>query len=142
MAFSKPLTNEEREYIRSSLLEKLPKEKIAENIGRSVRTVQKIASEMKEEIEAANKARIYTITPQVVTNSYGDAKRQDTYGRLCEVREILRSNLLGCEPQQVASIAKAYRETLQDITEIEGKYRNEPQAADPIAARLKLVSFG
>ena len=102
MGRSNKLTDLERDYIEA-VYPQLTAKEIAARLGRSERTVYKVAKErgLLNETQAAKPP--------------GDAT-----GRLVELRETLRTALLDAKPASIAPLAREYRATIQEIERREG----------------------
>lgn len=114
MTWSKPLTEDEVDFIRATY-EQLGPTKCSKRLGRSISVVKSRAKEMGLTGRKPSRAR-ETATPEPVE----DGERQDTLGRLREARDLLRREMAEADTRNVAGIVKEYRATCMQIEELEG----------------------
>lgn len=57
--------------------------------------------------------------------------RQDTLGRLRELRDALKCSLVGADAKTIPSVAREYRATVEEIGRLEAEERGEED--DPLA---------
>ena len=117
MSWSKPLTDEEREFIRQTYPE-LGTAECAKRLGRSKRCVQVNARRMGL-MPTAGQPR----TTRAREVRAGDAPApvpDDTLSRLREARDVLHRQMLDADPKTVASIVREYRAVCKDIDDLEG----------------------
>lgn len=136
MAFSKPCTQRELDYIRENWRTKSTKEMAAE-LGRSERTVRKKINDMhlREEDAEQPTARRILVPPPVGAASEAHS--------LEELRDVIWRSLMEAEPRDVPRLAKEYRDTLAAIEAREaGRADEDDLGTDPIAERLRIVAGG
>lgn len=132
MTWSKPLTEDEVEFIRTTYRELGPME-CARRLGRSRSVVKSRAKEMGlTNREAVTRTR-------VVAAPMADEGRQDTLARLREARDVLHEQMLGADPRNVAGIVREYRATCREIEELEG---GEKDGGGSLADALARVLSG
>lgn len=97
----------------------------ARRIGCSISTVQRIWQQDGGSVEPAQK-------------NCSDSEPQTKLDRLIELRGMLRSAMSDAPPQAMSSLAREYRETLDQIDRMEGGSDGDAtsQALDAIAARI------
>ncbi len=133
MTWSKPLTNDEVEFIRTTYAELGPTE-CAKRLGRSKSVVKSRAKEMGlTNLEAVTPARV---TAEPPSDAGG---RQDTLARLREARDVLHLQMLGADPKNVAGIVREYRATCREIEEMEG---GEADGGSSLAGALARIISG
>ena len=120
----KPLDASERRFIVENYMRLGPAE-TARRIGCSKQTAIRI---WKEDGDAA----------ETVTNSVTSSEPQTKLERLIELRGILRTAMNDAPPQAISSLAREYRETVEQIDRLEGGNDGDPVAGalDSIAARI------
>lgn len=126
MAANKPITDEEREFIRA-MFPQMSVAKIAEKLGRSRTGVNDVVR--KENL------REKCARPPVKSN----AKRESPDGpleRLEELRDMLRAALGSAEPKEMPSLAREYRATMDAIEKFEGGGGDDAAAFDALAASI------
>ena len=64
--------------------------------------------------------------------------RQDTLGRLLELRDALKLALVGADAKTIPSVAREYRATIAEIDRMQAEERGED--ADPFAELLHVVT--
>lgn len=117
MAWSKPFTKEEDEYIKS-VFPQMRTGAIATKLGRSVSGVRnRIATLGLREEAAMSHARARAREEEHASGPGDD--HQDTLAALRELRGVLRRALMDAEPRNIPSISAEYRETLDAIEHIE-----------------------
>lgn len=113
MAWSKPFTEEEDEYIRT-VFPQMRTGAIAMKLGRSPSGVRNRIAALGLRSEAATmRAR------EMVAEEDRRGGAQDTLSMLRELRGVLRQALMDAEPRNIPSISAEYRETLDAIERIE-----------------------
>lgn len=115
MSWSKPLTDEEREFIRQTYPE-LGTAECAKRLGRSKRCVQVNARRMGL-MPTVGQPRT---TPAREVRAEDAPVPDDTLSRLREARDVLHRQMLDADPKTVASIVREYRAVCKDIDNLEG----------------------
>lgn len=132
MAFSKPYTQRELDYIRDNWPARTC-EQIAADLGRSERGVYKKVNDMRlRDRPAADRGQ----KPAVALAAASEG------GTLEDLRDLLWTMLQSAEPRDAARLAREYRETLGEIEKQEASDGGGGigEEADPIADRIRLVS--
>lgn len=128
MAAKGPVTEMEREYIRSKFPQ-LSVAQIAKNLGRSRSAVNKVVK-----TEALRSAPVREECPEPAEK---DGEPPDTVSRLKELRDLLRDALRVAQPRETAALAREYRATCEAIDRMEGD-TDDPKAIaiDEIGASI------
>lgn len=122
MAWSKPFTQEEDEYIES-VFPQMRTGAIAAKLGRSASGVRsRIAALGLRQEPAMMRARARAREEERAGGTGEDP--QDTLAALRELRGVLRCALMDAEPRNIPSISAEYRETLDAIERIENGGEN------------------
>lgn len=138
MAWSKPLTDDEKEFIRQTYPQ-LGTTECARRLGRSRRCVQVNARRMGLMAEAR------TTPAREVRGEQGPSEGAaiepaaggDTLSRLREARDVLHRQMLEADPKNVASIVREYRAVCKDIDAMGGGGADGSDSlADAIARAL------
>ena len=113
---------------RKSIVEMFPQLGVTETarrVGCSMSTVQRI---WKQDGGAA----------EVTQNHYPTSEPKTKLDRLIELRGMLRAAMNDAPPQAMSSLAREYRETMEQIDRLEGGTDGDPvsSALDTIAARI------
>lgn len=113
---------------RKSIVEMFPQLGVTETarrVGCSMSTVQRI---WKQDGGAA----------EVAQNHYPTSEPKTKLDRLIELRGMLRAAMNDAPPQAMSSLAREYRETMEQIDRLEGGTDGDPvsSALDSIAARI------
>ena len=113
---------------RKSIVEMFPQLGVTETarrVGCSMSTVQRI---WKQDGGAA----------EVTQNHYPTSEPKTKLDRLIELRGMLRAAMNDAPPQAMSSLAREYRETMEQIDRLEGSTDGDPvsSALDSIAARI------
>lgn len=117
MAWSKPFTEEEDEYIRT-VFPQMRTGAIAQKLGRSPSGVRaRIAALGLREEAAILRTRACAHEGEPAKQAQDGT--QDTLSMLRELRGVLRCALMDAEPRNIPSISAEYRETLEAIEKIE-----------------------
>jgi len=134
MAWSKPLTDDEKEFIRQTYPQ-LGTTECARRLGRSRRCVQVNARRMGLMAEARTTPAREVRGEQ--TSEPEPAAGGDTLSRLREARDVLHRQMLDADPKNVASIVREYRAVCKDIDAMEGGGADGSDSlADAIARAL------
>jgi transposase len=136
MAFAKPYTQRERDFVRAHWQEMTRKE-LAEKLGRSERSVYKVIADMhlreesgSERSESGKKRPTCTVAAS-------------NPGTLEELRSLLWSALQEASPRDIPRLSQEYREVLNELKAGEhGEHVDDGTADDPLVERLRLVSGG
>ena len=124
MGKNRPLTAAERRGI-IEMFPQLGVTETARRMGCSKSTVQRI---WKQD----------GTTAEVTHRAYPTTEPQTKLERLIELRGILRAAMNDAPPQAMSSLAREYRETMEQIDRLEGGSDGDPvsSALDSIAARI------
>lgn len=130
------LTEADIEYIKQAKAHNMPNSQIAKTLGCTIRSVQKYARILSDET--------FRNSQDTPAQDIDDTNQQDTLTRMKETRDILRMQMLVADPRNIASIAKEYRATCEDVEKLEseeGERIREEQANanDPIAQSLQAL---
>ena len=116
MAWSKPFSAEETEFIRESFPQLSPAT-IAQRLGRSTRGVEKKVAELGLRESRARAS----FAPDPPPDRGAGAGQRGRLADLVELRGVLRNALLAdIDPRALPKIAAEYRATIDEIARIEG----------------------
>lgn len=135
MAWAKPFTAEEKEYIET-VFPQMGATEIAKKLGRSRAGVNNQIKALGLRARRTPCAPAPTGAP---AREEGDG--QDTLSLLRSLREVQWRALMDAEPRNLPSISAEYRATLAEIARLEGEDETGKEGGDPLDALIGIIGL-
>lgn len=136
MAFSRPATQREMDFIRESWRD-LPAREIAARLGRTERFVYKKINDMRLR-EEPSPAPVQRGPSEGAREAPSEPPAASDRERLCSLRALLWERLRDAPARDTARLSEEYREVLASIAAIDAAEAEEG-GSSPVAEIIKLV---
>lgn len=133
MAWSKAITDDEVLFIKEAYGH-MTVSSIAEKLGRSERSVYRVAKRLNLSAEADSRARESRV-PELA-----EAEGQTYLQKLEELASVLRASLMNCDSRTLPKVATEYRATLGDIERAKGAGKDDG-GGDELGALLGVIKL-
>lgn len=149
MAFAKPYTQRELDYIRDNWESTTPAE-MAAHLGRSARGVYKKIRDMhlRETVARAQDEPMHEKPKKAATMRRKEPKQTDVcigdamtdHDRMAALRDLIWANLQVATPAEVARLAPEYRRTIEEMSDGGGDEQGG-EDGDAGASLADVISF-